>query len=424
MILPQAVILIFLFALGISTGSFLNVVVYRLPREMSLVQPGSHCTSCGKPIAWYDNIPVFAWFFLRGRCRHCGAAFSFRYPLVELLTGLLFITLYWGYFSQNLRQPMPEFFDSGWLIYLGHIALLSALLAATLIDAEHWIIPLSLCYIIVGLALFLSLFWPYALDVPANQLWRLVPYAGPKSAALAGGAALGLAISLLLIRLKILKRSFHELIEAEIAAENQQKNHKITNQAQTMQSDSRSSPQNTEKQPANPPPTEPPTDLPEIPENIRREMFREILFLAPILILALGANYLLTSQTSLGSAWEKFLLDQKWASGLLGCVFGFMIGGGVVWVTRILGSLAFGKEAMGLGDVHLMAAVGAMLGWTSPVIAFFMAPFMALGWALARLVIYRSREIPYGPFLSAATFLVMLFHDPIVEYFAVILIPP
>ena len=87
-------------------------------------------------------------------------------------------------------------------------------------------------------------------------------------------------------------------------------------------------------------------------------MFREIIFLAPIIILALGAHYLLTQPTSVGSAWEKFLVGQKWAAGLLGCVFGFMIGGGVVWATRILGSLAFGKEAMGLGDVHLMAAVG------------------------------------------------------------------
>ncbi len=403
MILPEFVVLIFLFVLGISTGSFLNVVVYRLPREMSLVHPGSHCTSCGKAIAWYDNVPVIAWFFLKGQCRHCGAAFSFRYPMIELLTGLLFITLYWGYFSQNLRQGMPGFFDNGWLIYLGHVALLSALLAATLIDAEHWIIPLSLCYLIVGLALFLSLFLPYSLDVPINELWRLVPYAGPKSAALAGGAAVGLVVSLLLIKLKIIKRSFHELIEAEIAAENQQK---------------------IEKQPAKQPANEPPANLPEIPENIRREMFREIIFLAPIIILALGANYLLTGQSSVGSAWEKFLVEQKWAAGLLGCVFGFMIGGGVVWATRILGSLAFGKEAMGLGDVHLMAAIGAMLGWSSPVIAFFLAPFMALGWALARLVIYRSREIPYGPFLSAATFLVMLFHDPIVDYFAVVLTPP
>ena len=89
----------------------------------------------------------------------------------------------------------------------------------------------------------------------------------------------------------------------------------------------------------------------------------------------------------------------------------------MVWATRIGGSLAFGKEAMGLGDVHLMAAVGAMLGWTSPVIAFFLAPFMGLSWALARLLIHRTREIPYGPFLSMATVIVMLAHDIIVQWF-------
>jgi leader peptidase (prepilin peptidase)/N-methyltransferase len=111
------------------------------------------------------------------------------------------------------------------------------------------------------------------------------------------------------------------------------------------------------------------------------------------------------------------ITEQKWLTGLLGSVFGYMIGAAVVWATRILGSLAFGKEAMGLGDVHLMAAVGAVLGWASPTIAFFVAPFIGLGWAVARLLLHKEREIPYGPFLSVATLIVMIWHDPIVNYF-------
>jgi len=95
----------------------------------------------------------------------------------------------------------------------------------------------------------------------------------------------------------------------------------------------------------------------------------------------------------------------------------------VVWATRILGSLVFGREAMGLGDVHLMAAVGAMLGWQSPTVAFFLAPFFGLGFAVLRLVIHRTREIPYGPFLSMATVLVMICHDAIVEYLMATLQP-
>lgn len=75
---------------GLLIGSFLNVVVYRVPRGESLVSPGSHCPTCGRPIAAYDNVPVVSWLLLRGRCRRCKAPISVRYPLVELVTGVLF----------------------------------------------------------------------------------------------------------------------------------------------------------------------------------------------------------------------------------------------------------------------------------------------------------------------------------------------
>jgi leader peptidase (prepilin peptidase)/N-methyltransferase len=76
--------------LGLAVGSFLNVVIYRVPRGESLVRPSSHCPSCNQPIAPYDNIPVVSWLLLRGRCRRCGERISVRYPAVELLTAVLF----------------------------------------------------------------------------------------------------------------------------------------------------------------------------------------------------------------------------------------------------------------------------------------------------------------------------------------------
>jgi len=79
---------------------------------------------------------------------------------------------------------------------------------------------------------------------------------------------------------------------------------------------------------------------------------------------------------------------------------------------------------MGLGDVHLMAAVGAVLGWVSPTVAFFVAPFFGLGWALLSLLIHRRREIPYGPWLSLATVAVMILFEPIMDYLEVFFIPP
>ncbi|MBL9211662.1 MAG: prepilin peptidase [Opitutaceae bacterium] len=114
-----------LFVFGACVGSFLNVVIYRLPKEQSVVTPGSHC-GCGQPIKWHDNIPILSWLFLRGRARCCGRKFSFRYPFVELLTALLFAAC-WLRFS-------PAVALCGCLF-------LSCLVAATFIDLDHMIIP-------------------------------------------------------------------------------------------------------------------------------------------------------------------------------------------------------------------------------------------------------------------------------------------
>src|SRR5262245_34057909 len=113
------------FVLGACVGSFLNVVIYRLPKEESIVSPGSHC-ACGQPIKWHDNIPILSWLVLRGRARCCGRAFSVRYPFVEFLTAIVF-TVCW------LKFP-PWVALCGWIF-------LSALVAATFIDLDHMIIP-------------------------------------------------------------------------------------------------------------------------------------------------------------------------------------------------------------------------------------------------------------------------------------------
>lgn len=82
---------------GACWGSFLNVCIYRIPMELSVSIPGSHCFSCKKPVAWHDNIPVLSWFILRGKCRNCGAAFSIRYALIEALTASLFLAVWLAY---------------------------------------------------------------------------------------------------------------------------------------------------------------------------------------------------------------------------------------------------------------------------------------------------------------------------------------
>ena len=103
-------------------------------------------------------------------------------------------------------------------------------------------------------------------------------------------------------------------------------------------------------------------------------------------------------------------------SGLCGSIYGYFIGGAIVWATRILGTFAFGKEAMGLGDVHLMAAAGAVVGPDLVVVAFFLAPFSGLIWAGFQMFFKKNRQIPYGPFLSLGVFAVMILHNEIRDY--------
>ncbi len=117
----------FIFAIGSMVGSFLNVCIYRMPLEQSIVWPGSHCPSCKKSIPWYLNIPLFSYAFLRGRCRFCGCRIPIRYFLVELLTGLLFIFLFNRYNAS---------FD-----FIFYAVFLCGLLVATFVDIQHRIIP-------------------------------------------------------------------------------------------------------------------------------------------------------------------------------------------------------------------------------------------------------------------------------------------
>lgn len=113
------------FVLGACVGSFLNVCIYRIPAEKSVVFPGSTC-ACGKPIAWHDNIPILSWLILRGRARCCGRPFSVRYPAVELLTALLFLASW-------MHHPPAK-------AVVGMV-FISIMVCATFIDFDHMIIP-------------------------------------------------------------------------------------------------------------------------------------------------------------------------------------------------------------------------------------------------------------------------------------------
>ena len=118
-----------------------------------------------------------------------------------------------------------------------------------------------------------------------------------------------------------------------------------------------------------------------------------------------------------------------WLLAISSSIFGGLVGGGAIWLVRILGTLGFGREAMGMGDVHLLVAIGVCLGWEDPLRAFFVAPFTALAWiGLTRIVSIFSRksarELPYGPHLAIATILIILFRPLVNEFQAVLFLPP
>jgi leader peptidase (prepilin peptidase)/N-methyltransferase len=151
--------MVFAFLIGLAVGSFLNVCIYRIPLRKSIVRPPSSCPTCGAGIRFYDNIPVISYIVLLGRCRHCHAPISFRYPLVELITGLLSAALF-------LRFGLSLSFFSLFLFT-------AALIAVAFIDLQHKIIPhaISLPGILVGLAFA---FFPSAGVSPIDAIVGIV----------------------------------------------------------------------------------------------------------------------------------------------------------------------------------------------------------------------------------------------------------
>ena len=412
------VYIIFAFALGSCVGSFLNVVVYRLPNMKesesdnpgllpsifrsfrALSYPPSRCPKCGQSLKWYDNLPVIGWIKLAGRCRFCRAPVSVRYPIVEATTGLLFLFFYVMFFLEGFGPGVTWHLPSGtlqyrhvemlitehWPIYVIDMVLLASLFAASMIDVEHFIIPMGICYFVVPFALLAHALcdhagWPGALNF------------GPRESALAAGSMIGVILSIVLVETGILPLSFADGGPAmEIDKARAAEAHK--------------EPEFREYSPA----------------EVRAEIRKEMLFLMPPILLG-GLWLLLTWKVpAIASMWDH-IVAHDWVSGILGSILGLLVGGFVVWLVRIIGTYIVGREAMGLGDVHLMAGVGAVLGPGPAIVAFFIAPFFGMLHAaylfLGYLFAGKNRhELWLGPYLSLGTGAVMLFYCEIANYLA------
>ena len=167
----------FAFAAGACIGSFLNVVIARLPHGESLVSPPSRCPRCKAPIRWHDNIPVFGWLALGGRCRDCRAPISPRYPLVELVVGLLAVGV--------LRRFGLTF------AALGYFALVAALVALAYIDLDTWLLPHEIT-------------WPILISGALSPLWN--PQQKWSDALIGGAAGVAVFAAIALFGERVLKR--------------------------------------------------------------------------------------------------------------------------------------------------------------------------------------------------------------------------
>jgi leader peptidase (prepilin peptidase)/N-methyltransferase len=171
---PIILWVVFVFAIGAAVGSLLNVCVARLPLEKSLMWPASHCGSCFRPIRWFDNIPLVSYWFLRGRCRSCGAPFSIRYFLIELGTALGFVGVFLLEIVLNIHDLQYFKINHGlimfghvpwpaWAFFVHHAILLSLLIVAAACDLERREIPLGLTFFGAGVGLMGAVLfaWPW-----------------------------------------------------------------------------------------------------------------------------------------------------------------------------------------------------------------------------------------------------------------------
>jgi leader peptidase (prepilin peptidase)/N-methyltransferase len=166
------VIWIWTFLAGLAFGSFLNVVIFRLPlKGVSIVRPRSHCMLCGTTIRWTDNLPVLSWLWLRGRCRSCGIPISVRYPLVELATGLAFaFSFYHALWIWRGSSGGFTLALDAWVQALTGCLLFFCLAAVSFIDLDRRIIPDEFTLPGIAVGILLSLAFPGAFGGPLTPL--------------------------------------------------------------------------------------------------------------------------------------------------------------------------------------------------------------------------------------------------------------
>jgi leader peptidase (prepilin peptidase)/N-methyltransferase len=340
--------------LGLSVGSFLNVVVSRIPFALSIIKPGSRCPDCAAPIAWHDNIPIISYLILRGKCRECRKHISLLYPTIEILTATLFALIVW------IHGPTLRSLGEWWFV--------SVMIAFMFIDARHHILPDRLTFPSLPLAIAFAM-----TRIPILAELDPMLEVGPsgfsrwRAALLGAGIILFSAFAFWLLDLldSLLFSKYYHDEEAETEA------------ASAV------------------------LDL----QYARTNRLTQVIGSSLALIWLLAV--LIDSPRDPG-LYE--MLFGRVASAALSA----MIAASLLWFLRAGYFYLRGIEGMGLGDVKLMAVTGAFLGWPPAIMVLLIASLfgIAVGVVMARRSGAGLRtELPLGACIGAAGILATLILD-------------
>ncbi len=347
---------VFAFVLGAAVGSFLNVCIYRLPRDLSVNQPRrSFCPSCKNPIPWHQNVPLLSWLALRGKCASCGNQIAFRYFAVELLTALLFLAV-WLVFP--------------WQIALVYWVFVSLLTAASFIDFEHFIIPdeITIGGTVAGVLASL------ALPALMGEVSRLRAFGWSL-----GGAALGYGLLWVVLeggKLAFGKRKIRLDAPTPFSWVRQNDDAEfVVGEERELWSD-----------------------------HFARESDRLLLHCdqaevdgRPFANTILQFHY---NRLAIGE--ETFQLDA------------------VDRIAGIVRELQIPREAMGRGDLKFLAAIGAFLGWQAVLCAIFAGSLLGSLVGLTSMILGKrewSGKIPFGPYLALGALIWIFFGDDLLGWY-------
>lgn len=335
---------VILFVLGCIVGSFLHVCIYRMPLGISIVSPPSHCPKCKYSIPFYLNVPLFTWIALKGRCKNCGAPISFRYFLVELLTGAAFLAC-WVKFG-NPDQPLPSV-----PLALVYATFLAGLIVATFIDFEHFIIPDEITYGGMALGFLLSFF------MPELQGAGSVGFAAGRSAL---GILVGAGIVYGILRLG-----------------------KVMFGRQRLK-------------------LEPRTKI----------VFTETALCLPDREIPYEEIFYRQSDTIVLTARRVELVDRCYQDVIIRLSPALLKIGeeklnpaDVAYLETESDEIVLPREAMGLGDVKFMGAIGAFIGWQGAVFSLMISSLIGAVVGIALIALHRrqwSSRMPYGPYIALA----------------------